>query len=182
MIEIKIQADNFEQLQQKLMAFMPKPDVTDSAVDLQSVGKLDPKEILNQSHIDYLKVSEESESVEDEAGPEIEIQHVNGLDKKQKKKKTSKKVAERPEPAAVMHTIPNIEVDREAVKAKVSKEIKSQMATKSEVAEALQKVCAEKNIAVAKAILIEFNCQKLSDLSEADYPKFISACKRAIAG
>lgn len=57
--------------------------------------------------------------------------------------------------------------------------------TKQDIADACQKVSGSKGLDAAKKILASFKtaddkpCRRISDIQEADYPKFIADCEKA---
>lgn len=54
--------------------------------------------------------------------------------------------------------------------------------SKEEVHDALQRVAAELNLNAARDILLEFGCERVSDLKETQYLDFVAACDSAIQG
>jgi len=58
-------------------------------------------------------------------------------------------------------------------------EAKQANATKEDVAAALQKVNTAKGLAVARQILADFECQRISDVTPEVYADFVHACEQA---
>lgn len=57
----------------------------------------------------------------------------------------------------------------------------SKAATKAQVLAALQDVSTKKGLPVAKIILADFSCSRISELKESEYAEFIEACTEAVA-
>jgi len=58
-------------------------------------------------------------------------------------------------------------------------EVKAAPASKEDVAAALQKVNTAKGLAVARQILADFECQRISDVTPEVYADFVHACEQA---
>lgn len=56
---------------------------------------------------------------------------------------------------------------------------KSAQVSKEDVAAALQKVNTAKGLAVARQILADFECQRISDVTPEVYSDFVHACEQA---
>lgn len=73
-----------------------------------------------------------------------------------------------------------VEVVAEETPAEVEAEpVKTAQVSKEDVAAALQKVNTAKGLAVARQILADFECQRISDVTPEVYSDFVHACEQA---
>lgn len=100
--------------------------------------------------------------------------------KEEKKTRTRKAKADEPsksEPQAPAET-PAQDTD---LFGEADTKAETKKATKEDAIAALKKVNEEKGIEVARAVLSEFDCSRVSELKEEHFAEFVEACQVALA-
>lgn len=155
MIEIRITANNYKELNSDLQALLGFTKLTETV----------SAPIVSQQ---VVQASTDSFIENEDKGSMPEPQ-----------KKTKKKASKKTSPPTTSEEKSEVE-EREAKEIKETKTAGSY--TAEDTYKALQKVSEACGLSTAREMLSEFQADRISALQEKDYGDFISACEKAVAG
>lgn len=86
--------------------------------------------------------------------------------------------AENPSPILAQESAPHA-ASAEVAQPAHGSDVRETSGLKETVFQTLKELSTQKGVAAARQVLEQFQCKRISELKEQDYPAFIEACKKA---